>query len=129
MPTVADHVTASPETIEAIASAAEDYIEGYASGDGDRHAAAYHPEAIKRRYVQDADGVFGMIDISPTTMTEYASLNDPADCPFEIFIDDVHEGMVSVRVYSCNWVDFLHVVFARGEWRLLHVTWHTKQLS
>jgi hypothetical protein len=25
-----------------------------------------------------------------------------------------------------NWVDFLHVVKARSEWRLLHVTWHNK---
>lgn len=129
MPTVADRITASPETIEAIASAARDYIEGYTTGDGDRHARAYHPEAIKRRYIQDENGVFGMMTISPTTMAEYASHNEPEDCTYEIYIDDVYESMASVRVHSCNWVDFLHIVLARGEWRLLHVTWYTKQTT
>lgn len=32
--------------------------------------------------------------------------------------------IASVRVYSCHWVDFLHIVRARGEWKLFHVTWH-----
>ncbi|HEX6335605.1 MAG TPA: hypothetical protein VFZ85_01505 [Jiangellaceae bacterium] len=50
-------------------------------------------------------------------------------CESEIFVDAVSDGMASVRVYSCQWVDFLHVVKARGEWKLFHVTWHGRTSS
>jgi hypothetical protein len=127
MASVADHVDASPADVEAVTAAASDYLEGYLSGDADRHARAYHPEAIKRRYVEDEHGVFGIINLSPRTMTDFASLQEPEeDCEFEIFIDDVFEEMASVRVYSCHWVDYLHIVKARGEWKLLHVTWRPR---
>jgi hypothetical protein len=124
MASVADHVDASPADVEAVTVASLDYLEGYLTGDSVRHARAYHPEAVKRRYVEDEDGVFGTINLSPRTMTDFASLQEPVeDCEFEVFIDDVFETMASVRVYSCHWVDYLHVVKARGEWKLLHVTW------
>lgn len=109
----------------AIEAAALDYLSGYLEGDADRHESSYHPEAIKRRYSQDEDGVFGMVNLSPRTMADYAARNEPEhDCDFEIFIDDVSQDIASVRVYSCHWVDFLHIVKARGVWKLLHVTWH-----
>jgi hypothetical protein len=44
----------------------------------------------------------------------------------EIFIDDVSQDIASVRVYSGHWIDFLHIVKARGQWKLLHVTWHRR---
>lgn len=128
MTSVADHIDASPADVEAITAAALDYLEGYLSGDADRHARAYHPEAIKRRYIQGEDGVFDIINISPRTMLDRAALREPeADCEIEIFIDDVFHEMASVRVYSCHWVDYLHIVKARGEWKLFHVTWHPQE--
>jgi hypothetical protein len=59
-------------------------------------------------------------------MVDYASTGRTIEdeCQIEVIIDGVSEDIVSVRVYSCNWVDFLHVVKARGEWKLFHVTWH-----
>ncbi len=128
MPSVADHIDAAPADVEAITAAALDYLEGYLSGDADRHARAYHPEAIKRRYIKDEDGVFDIINISPRTMSDFAALQEPEkDCEFEIFIDDVFDEMASVRVYSCHWVDYLHIVKARGAWKLFHVTWRPQQ--
>jgi hypothetical protein len=63
--------------------------------------------------------------LSPQIMADFAASSEPiSDCEAEIIIDAVSEGMASVRIYSCRWVDFLHVVKARGEWRLFHVTWH-----
>lgn len=127
MVSVADHIDAASAEVEAIAGAALDYLEGYLTGDADRHARAYHPEAIKRRYVEDEDGVFGIISLSPQTMTDFASLQElEEDCEVEVFIDDVFEEMASVRVYSRHWVDYLHVVKARGEWKLFHVTWRPR---
>lgn len=44
---------AAKEDIDGVMTAALDYIDGYISGDAERHARAYHPECIKRRYVSD----------------------------------------------------------------------------
>lgn len=46
------------------------------------------------------------------------------NCEAEVVIDAISEDIASVRVYSCRWVDFLHIVKARGEWKLFDVTWH-----
>jgi hypothetical protein len=112
--------------LDAIRAAALDYLEGYVSGDAKRHLDAYHPEAIKRRYRQDPDGVYGMVSISPQTMADYAVLQTPDDSEAEVVIDGVYHDIATVRVYSERWVDFLHVVKARGVWKLLHVTWYTR---
>ena len=63
---------AAQADIEAITKVALDYVEGYVSGDAERHASSYHTEAVKRRYTQDEDGVFGIINLSPQTMADYS---------------------------------------------------------
>lgn len=128
MISIADHIQASDSDLEAIIAAARDYLEGYVTGDGERHARAYHPEAIKRRYTEDEDGLFSMINLSPRVMSDYAATQDASDEAdrADMFIDDVSQDIASVRVYSPRWVDFLHIVKARGEWKLLHVTWHSR---
>ena len=118
---------APKEDIEAITRAAMDYVEGYVTGDAERHARAYHPECLKRRFGRDEEtGVYELIVVPPKVMVDYASTGRTIedDCQLEVIIDAVSEDIASVRVYSCNWVDFLHVVKARGEWKLFHVTWH-----
>jgi len=108
-----------------VTTAALDYIEGYIEGDAERHARAYHPECIKRRYTTDEDsGIDELVVISPRVMTDYAALSQMSNCDTEVIIDAISEDIASVRIYSCRWVDFLHVVKARGEWKLFHVTWH-----
>ena len=117
----------APADIEAITRVAHEYIESYAAGDPQRHAGVYHPECLKRRYVtDDASGVTELVTLSPRIMADYAAASGPmgGDCETEVIIDDVSEDMASVRIYSCRWVDFAHIVRARGEWRLFHITWH-----
>ena len=128
MTVIASHVSADSSDLEAIEAAANDYLFGYVTGDADRHLRAYHPEAIKRRYEEGDSGVFGITNLSPRMMADLAGITEPEDdCDAEIFIDDVFEDIATVRVYSCHWVDFLHIVKARGEWRLFHVTWHRRE--
>ena len=132
MTVVAAGLEASREDIEGIQTAALDYVEAYVMGDEDRHARAYHPECLKRRLSTDeASGATEMITLSPQMMVDAAATGETVieDCEFEIFIDDVSQDIASMRVYSCAWVDFLHVAKARGEWRLLHVTWHRRSQS
>ncbi|HEX6299675.1 MAG TPA: nuclear transport factor 2 family protein [Acidimicrobiia bacterium] len=116
---------AAKEDIDGVMAAALDYIDGYINGDAERHARAYHPECIKRRYVTDEQsGVEELLVLCPRIMVDYAGLADMSDCETEVVIDAISEDIASVRIYSCNWVDFLHIVKARGEWKLFHVTWH-----
>ncbi len=124
-----DRVGVDQEDIDAITKAALDYLEGYVSADAERHLGSYHPEAIKRRYTQDEDGVFGIISLSPQTMADSAALQTPSEIEAEIVIDGVYNDIASVRVYSSRWVDFLHMAKARGEWRLFQVTWHPRNTA
>jgi hypothetical protein len=118
-------LTAAKKDIDGVMAAALDYIDGYINGDAERHARAYHPECIKRRYITDEEsGVDELVVMSPRIMVDYAALSDMSDCETEVVIDAISEDIASVRIYSCNWVDFLHIVKARGEWKLFHVTWH-----
>ena len=128
MDSASDRPEPAQDDIDAITSVALDYLEGYVSGDAQRHLRSYHPEAIKRRYTRDEDGVFGIVSLSPQTMADYAATESGIDTDgrVEVIVDDVFEDIASVRVYSSRWVDFLHVVKARGEWRLFHVTWHRR---
>lgn len=116
---------APQEDIDGVMTAALDYIDGYVEGDAERHARAYHPECIKRRYVTDEEsGVDELVVLSPRVMADFAALSQMSDCESEVIIDAISEGIASVRIYSCRWVDLLHIVKARGEWKLFHVTWH-----
>lgn len=118
-------LVAAQEDIDAVMAAAFDYIDGYIEGDAERHARAYHPECLKRRYETDEEsGVAELVVLSPRIMADYAALSQISDCETEVVIDAISEDIASVRIYSCRWVDFLHIVKARGEWRLFHVTWH-----
>jgi hypothetical protein len=120
-------LTASQADIDAVTRVAREYIDSYAQGDAERHASVYHPECIKRRYVTDADsGVAELVVLSPRIMADYAAASGPMDggCEVEVIVDDISEDLASVRIYSCRWVDFAHIVRARGQWRLFHVTWH-----
>lgn len=115
--------------VEAVKRVAREYIDSYVRGDAARHAAVYHPECLKRRFVTDeSSGVTELVTLSPQVMADYATASGPMDgeCETEVVIDDISEDMASVRIYSCRWIDFAHVVRARGEWRLFHVTWHAR---
>ena len=115
-------VTATEEDLAEIRQAVVDYCEGYYRRDPEQTARAYHPECVKRRFVQ-AYGAWHLIVRTPASMVELARNNEPAiDPTYEIFIDDVADGIASARLYSDHWVDIVHLVKHRGHWRLFHVT-------
>jgi len=122
-----EKLTESQEDIDGITKATLDYVEGFTTGDAGRHALAYHPEALKRRYDRsEVSGLDILETISPQGMVDYArtGMSKVEGIEYEIVIDAVSEDIASVRLYSSKWVDFLHIVKARGEWRILHVAWH-----
>lgn len=128
MPPDQDTLTASRDDIEAVTRAAMDYIHGFTEADPERHRQAYHPECVKRRYIADEEsGIEELKVFSPQVMVDHAAASSRIeDCEAEVIIDAISADIASVRIYSCLWVDFLHVVKARGQWKLFHVTWHRK---
>lgn len=102
-----------------------DYLIGYVECDPKRHAEAYHPEALKRAFYFEHEGVEALDYVTPRLMvdTAAAGISKVEGVEYEIFIDDVTDVMASVRLYSTKWIDFLHIVKARGAWRILHATW------
>lgn len=122
-------LTASQADINAVTAVAHEYIASYVAGDAERHAKVYHPECTKRRFVTDPDsGVTELVVLSPRTMADYAAASGAMDhdCPTEVIVDDISEDLASVRIYSCRWIDFAHIVNARGHWGLFHVTWRRR---
>lgn len=106
MESVSDRPEPAQDDIDAIAAVALDYLEGYVSGDSQRHLRSYHPEAVKRRYSKDEDGIFGIVSLSPQTMADYAATESGTDTggSIEVIVDDVYEDIASVRVYSVRWL-------------------------
>lgn len=51
----ATDLIATKEDIDAVTTAALDYIEGHVDGDAERHARACHRECVKRRFVTDEE--------------------------------------------------------------------------
>lgn len=126
MAPVPDRPNPTSEDTDGVTRAVEAYVEGYITGDPAWHGRAYHAECIKRRLVlDDGTGVWQLDVQSPRTMVDYAATGrsvDP-DAEYEIVIDAIDGDIAAVRCYSTKWVDFLHLVKARGEWRLFHVSW------
>lgn len=120
-------LVASQEDIDGVMRAALDYIDGYVTSDAKRHALAYHPECVKRRYrTNEKYDIAELVVLTPQMMTDYASVTQIPERDREVIIDAISEDIASVRIYSNRWVDFLHIVKARGEWKLFHVTWHDR---
>lgn len=120
-------LVAPQEDIDGVMRAALDYVDGYVEGDAERHSRAYHPECVKRRYDRNVKyDIAELVVLTPQMMTDYASVTQFSEGEREVIIDAISEDIASVRIYSTRWVDFLHIVKARGEWRLFHVTWHDR---
>ena len=124
--TAQDHIADSD--LAEIRKAVVDYCEGYYRRDPDQTFRAYHPECLKRGFNETEHGVFYLISQTRASMVDVAHIDalrvdDPT---YEIIVDDVSNNIASVRLYSDDWVDFLHVVKARGAWKLLHAAYDTR---
>lgn len=118
----------SDSDLDEIRQAVSDYCEGYYRRDPEQTYRSYHPECLKRSFDETEHGVFYLIAQTRASMVDVARIQERrVDNPtYEIIIDDVSDGIASVRLYSDDWVDLLHVVKARDEWKLLHAAYDTR---
>lgn len=116
---------AREEDLQAVHQAVVDYCEGYHRRDPEQTARAYHSECLKRNFEVTDDDVWYLVVQTPTSMVDVARIDHKRvdDPSYEIIIDDLSEDIASARLYSDGWVDYLHVVNARGEWKLLHAAY------
>ena len=114
-----------------IRAAALDYIEGWYSADGDRMARALHPELAKRIMYSDTSGNFWIRDMGATelvrgTRSGGGSRTPAAQQRKDVHLLDIFQSTASVRVDAASWVDYLHLVKWRGEWRIINVLWELR---
>lgn len=126
------HAVAQPRADSAaIHQTALDYIEGYYTADAGRMERALHP-AMRKRMVyshprtsadslnrQDAqDLISGTRTREPTPASERR---------VHVEVLDVYNDAASVRIDAYEWVDYLHLVRWRGDWKIINVLWELRQ--
>lgn len=120
-----DKIVAREEDLQAVRQAVVDYCEGYHTRNPEQTRRAYHSECLKRAFASTEDDVWYLTVQTPASMVDVARIEHRRveNPEYEIIVDDISQGIASVRLHSPGWIDYLHVVKARGEWRLLHAAY------
>jgi hypothetical protein len=113
-----------------IRAAVLDYVAGVLDADPVRMERALHPELAKRAYLPATDGRPQLSQMSAITLIRYVQGFTPshlnAHAPnrqAEVVILDRYEGAASVRTTFDSWVDYMHLVRAGDEWKIINVLW------
>lgn len=130
--------TRSETDERAVAGVVRDYYESWFAGDAERMNRSLHPKLAKRALLRGslAAGRRDESDFDPldedTVETMVAATEKgigktrattPADRAFEIEVVDVYDTIASVTVRSPIYHEYLHLVRARGGWRIVNALW------
>lgn len=128
----ADLAAQQPADSAAIRAAALDYIEGWFSGDAVRMRRALHSELVKRILVTDDETGRDWIDgMGVSKLVEGTRHGFGTEVPedqrrTDVTILDITGRAASVKVHAGRWVDYMHLVHANGEWKILNVLWERR---
>jgi hypothetical protein len=119
--------TTSPAERDATVQAALDYYEGWFDGNALRMHRALHPDLVKRALHEDGRRLNlttaeGMIE---ATARGVGRSRDPGKerRGIEVEIEDVHQDIANVTVYSAVYVDYLQLARTRDGWKIVNVLW------
>jgi hypothetical protein len=122
--------TPSPTTqpasdTDAVEATARDYIDGWYSGDTERMDRSLHAELVKRSADEESDG---LRTVSRARMLELTAGGggNASDAENRVIVDDVSEGIASVRVLSPDYIDYLHLVKTPVGWKIANVLFRTR---
>ena len=119
-----------PEGADAgIKKTALDYAEGWYDGDAARMERALHPDLAKRALMPDPQSGKGRVEhMSAMTLVQYTrnglGKQTPSDQrKAEVKVLDVYGNTASVKLEMHDWIDYMHMVRVRGEWKIVNVLW------
>ena len=125
--TVALSQTADPA--EAIKKTALDYVEGWYNGDAARMERALHPDLAKRHLGHDSKSGKGKVEhMSAMKLVQLTRARADQPTPQDqrttkVTILDVYGNTASVRADMHEWIDYMHMVKSKGEWKIVNVLW------
>jgi len=119
-----------PEGAEVgIKKTALDYAEGWYDGDATRMERALHPDLAKRVLMPDPRSGKGRVEhMSAMTLVQYTRNGFGKETPSdqrkaEVKILDIFGNTASVKLEMHDWIDYMHMVRVRGEWKIVNVLW------
>ena len=120
------------ETQAAITAAALDYAEGWYEGDASRMERALHPDLAKRMVQTDEKGRSRIEQMSAMGLVLGTRRGFGKSTPRErqqkdVMILDVFNGAATVRLTMDGWVDYLHLAWWNGQWKIVNVLWELKR--
>lgn len=104
---------------------ARDYIDGWYSGDLERMDRSLHTELVKRTIEGESEALRVVTRERMLELTEGGGGKAP-DAECRVIVDDVSEGIASVRVLSPDYVDYLHLVRSPVGWKIANVLFRTR---
>lgn len=104
---------------------ARDYIDGWYSGDMERMDRSLHTKLVKRTADVESEDLRVVSRERMLELTAGGGGNAP-DAENHVVVDDVSEGIASVRVVSPDYVDYLHLVKTRVGWKIANVLFRTR---
>ena len=108
--------------VEAIA---EDYVEGWYTGDVARMDRALHPDLAKR--IMDDEGQLRAVTKDRMIeLTGEGGGEDP-DAEFEVTVDHISETIASARVLSPEYLDYLHLQKTSEGWKIANILFRTHE--
>lgn len=126
VPVSALHAQAAADSA-AIREAALDYIEGWYTGDDERMARAVHPALAKRNVLTDpGSGRSTLRQMSADELVRSTREGGGQDTPRDerqqgVEILEIYEGAASVKVTATEFIDYLHLAKADGQWVIINV--------
>ena len=107
-----------------IRTAVLDYIAGVLETNPVRMERALHPDLAKRAYLPGVDGKPQLSHISALTLIRSVKTY-PTDRSrrADVVILDRYEGAASVRTTFDNWIEYMHLVKAGDDWKIINVLW------
>ena len=115
----------------AITAAALDYMEGWYEGDAARMERALHPELAKRILSVDDKGRgkldhMGALTLILGTRAGFGKHTPAERRQKDVQIFDVYGNAATAKATMADWIDYLHLVKANGQWKIVNVLWEHK---
>lgn len=120
----------------AIKKAALDYIESQQKPNPKQMEGALHPRLVKRTFWKDkATGKDYLRETNAESMIllaeNYNKMGDkfPTNPQKDVMFLDVSERTASVKLIADDWIDYMHIVKLKGEWKIVNVLWQYKDIK